>query len=142
MHEDLLQEYQQLQSDGPIDLVALLSSHPQSSSEARLKVILHDLQERWKTGQPLKVEEYVERFPELATDPDAIVALVQTERKAQFGIDTTPDISEIVQRFPQLAGPLQEQFQTINSKSPEIADPSLTISRDPNSAKAEILASR
>ena len=142
MHEDLLQEYQQLQSDGPIDLVAFLSSRPQSSSDARLKVILHDLQERWKTGQPLKVEEYVERFPDLANDPDAIVALVQTERKAQFGIDTTPEVSEIVKRFPQLAGRLLEQLHSIDSKSPEIADPFLTISRDPNSAKAEILASR
>ena len=144
MPEDLLQEYQHLQreSDGPMDLFAFLSSRPHSSSEARLKVILRDLQERWKSGRPLKVEVYIEQFPELANDPDAIVALVQTERKAQFGIDTTPDISEIVQRFPQLAGPLQEQFQTINSKSPDVADPFLTMIRNPDSSKDEILASR
>ena len=74
MPEDLLQEYQQLQSDGPIDLFAFLSSRPQSSSEARLKVILHDLQERWKSNQPWKVEDYLERFPEFGHDPDAIFA--------------------------------------------------------------------
>ena len=67
MPNDLLQEYQQLQSAGPIDIFAFLSSRPQSSSEAKLKVILHDLQERWKSGNPLKVEEYLERFPELAS---------------------------------------------------------------------------
>ena len=61
MPEDLLQEYQQLLSNGPIDLFAFLSSRPQSSYESRLKVILHDLQERWKAGRPLKVEEYIER---------------------------------------------------------------------------------
>ena len=142
MPEDLLQEYQQLLLDGPIDLIAFFSSRPQSSSEVRLKVILHDLHERWKTGRPLKVEHYVDRFPFLANDSDAIVALVQTEQKAQFGIDTTPEISEIVKRFPQLASRLLEQMHSIDSKSPEIADPFLTISRDPNSAKAEILASR
>jgi len=48
MPEDLLREYQQLQSDGPADLFAFLSSRPETSSESRLQVILHDLQERYR----------------------------------------------------------------------------------------------
>lgn len=151
MPEDLLQEYRQLQSDGPIDLFTFLASRPQSSSEMRLKVILHDLEERWKTGRPLKVEEYLERFPDLANDPQAIIALVKTEHKAQFGIDTTPEISELAIRFPQLASCLLEQLHTIDSKSPDspdspdlldLPDPFRTLSRASDSTKAEILASR
>ena len=145
MPENLLQEYQQLQSDGPIDLFAFLSSRPESSSGMRLKVIIHDLQERWKSGRPLKVEEYIARFPDLANDPQAIIALVKTEHKAQFGIDTTPEVSELAIRFPQLASRLLEQLHTIDSKSPdppESPDPFRTISRESDSSKAEILASR
>ena len=144
MPEDLLLEYQhsQRKSDRPIDLVAFLSSRPQSSFAARLNVILHDLQERWMSGLPSKVEEYLNRFPDLADDPDAVVRLVQAERKAQFGIDTTPERSEIVQRFPHLASRLPEPLHSIDSKSPEVADSLLTIRRNPDSSNDEILASR
>ena len=142
MPEDLLRKYQQLQSDGPIDLCGFLSSHPQTSSEARLKVILHDLQERWTSSQPWKVEDYLERFPEYASNPDAILALVKTERKAQFGIETTPALSEIAERFPQLASHLPEQMHSIDSKSPESSDPFRTVSRDPKSSSLDTLASR
>lgn len=151
MPEDLLLEYHQQQSDGPIDLFAFLSARPESSSEMRLKVILHDFQERWKSGRPLKVEEYLERFPDLANDPQAIIAMVKTEHQAQFGIDTTPEVSELAIRFPQLTSRLLEQLHTIDSKSPESPDPPdlpdppdpfRTISRESDSSKAEILASR
>ena len=114
----------------------------------RLKVILHDFQERWKSGRPLQVEEYLERFPDLANDPQAIIAMVKTEHQAQFGIDTTPEVSELAIRFPQLTSRLLEQLHTIDSKSPESPespespDPFRTISRESDSSKAEILASR
>ena len=124
MPVDLLQEYQQLQCDGPIDLFDFLSSHTHSSSGARLKVILHDLHERWENDRSLKVEEYLERLPELANDPEAIMALVKTEQVAQLGIDTTPEISELVKRFPLMASRFLEQLHTIDSKSPEAPDPS------------------
>ncbi len=154
MPEELLQEYLQLNSDGPVDLFAFLSSKSNSSSDAKLKVVLHDLKERWKNGNPLKIEEYLERIPELANDPQAIVALVKTEQQAQFGIDTTPDLSEIAKRFPHLASRLLEHLNTIDSKSPESPksqkspesqkslDPFQTISRDGNSSDAVMLASR
>lgn len=142
MPNTLLREYQQLLSDGPVDLPSFLSSRPQASSEAKLKVILLDLEERWKSSQLWKVEDYLERFPEYANDPDAIVALVKTERKAELGIDTTPEISELVRRFPHLASHLLEQMHTIDSKSPESPDPFRTVTRDPNSSSAVMLASR
>ncbi len=142
MPNDLLREFQHLQSESPIDLVAFLSSRPQSSAEAKLKVILHDLQERWKSAQPWKVEDYLERFPEYANDPDAIIALVKTERKAELDSETTPDIPELVHRFPHLASHLLEQMHTIDSKAPESPDPFRTVSRDPNSSSEVMLASR
>ncbi len=142
MNEDLLQEYQQLQSDGPVDLFDFLSPHTHSSSDSRLKVILHDLQERWRTGRQLKVEEYVERLPELANNPEAIMALVQTEHEAQFGTDTKPEVSELAQRFPHLAGHLLEQLHTIDFESTVAPDPFCTFSRAPEAAKEEILVSR
>ncbi len=148
MPEELLREYQKLNSDGPVDLFAFLSSKSNSSYDAKLRVVLHDLKARWKSGKPLKIEEYLERIPHLAHDPQAIMALVKTEQQAQFGIDTTPELSEVAKRFPHLASRLLEQLQTIDSKSPESPvepgspDPFKTISRDGDSSNSVMLDSR
>ena len=105
MPNTLIREYQQFLGDGPIDLFGFFSSRSQTPSEERLKVILHDLRERWKSSQPWKVEDYLERFSEYASDSDAIIALIKTERIAQLGIDTTPEISEFTQ-LPAKHSPL------------------------------------
>jgi serine/threonine protein kinase/formylglycine-generating enzyme required for sulfatase activity len=140
MPDKLLAEYQQLNSDGPVDLFDFLSSKSNSSSDAKLKVVLHDVKERWKIGKPLKLEEYLERLPELANDPQAMIALVKTEQQAQFGIDTTPELSDIAKRFPQLASRLLGDSKT--APVPESSDPFATISRERDSTNAVILASR
>ena len=135
----------QLQSDGPIDLFEFLSSRPTSSSQAKLTVISHDLYQRWKSGRPMKVEEYIEQFPEFANDPNAIIELVKTERNAAFGIDTKPEFSEVAKRFPDIASQLLEAMNTIDSKTPEsIAPPDAfsTLSGDFNSSEVNILTSR
>lgn len=142
MPEDLLQEYLKRKSSGPIDLFAFLSSRPESSCEARLKVLFHELRERWKSGMPLKVEEILERLPVLANDPEAIVALVKVEQQAQFGKDTTREISEFITRFPILAGRRREQTQTLDSESAEACDPLRTVTCDFDPSKVDILASR
>ena len=141
MPEELLREYQQLQSDGPHDLFAFLASRPRASSDAILNVILHDIQERWKSDRPRKVEEYLERLPELVNDPQAIIALVKAEQKAQFNIDTTPEISDLVKRFPMMADRMVEQKLALDSNSWRASDPDRTI-REQGTSNEELLASR
>ena len=140
MPDKLLAEYQQLNSDGPVDLFDFLSSKSNSSSDAKLKVVLHDVKVRWKIGKPLNLEVYLERLPELANDPQAMIALVKTEQQAQFGIDTTPELSDIAKRFPHLASRLLGDSKT--AQVPETSDPFATISRERDSTNTVILASR
>jgi tRNA A-37 threonylcarbamoyl transferase component Bud32 len=70
-----------------------------------------DLERRLQRGQPLRVEDYLQRFPELAQDTAGLYALVAVEYKVvrrQPGVS----VADYVQRFPQLGDQLREQFRS------------------------------
>ena len=46
-------------------------------------VMLQDQQHRWLTDQPLKVEDYLSRLPDLASNPDAKLQLVVGEFRSR-----------------------------------------------------------
>jgi hypothetical protein len=76
-------------SDSPPDLFAFLEQHNGSDAADKLAVLLQDQQHRWKTDQPLRVEEYLARLPELASDPDIKLQLAVGEFQARQNGDPT-----------------------------------------------------
>ena len=61
--------------------------------DAALKSLVHiDMERRLKKGRQTAVEEYLDRFPELATDRSAVVALIsrEFEIRKQAGSDVKP----------------------------------------------------
>jgi tRNA A-37 threonylcarbamoyl transferase component Bud32 len=70
----------------------------------RLPLLVHlvkcDLEFRQGRGEPKLIEEYVERYPELAADAEALLEVVSCELQLR---DASPDWDEIVRRFPVLA---------------------------------------
>ncbi len=58
MPEELLREYQQLNSDGPVDLFAFLSSKSNSFSDAKLKVVLHESDQSYSDPESLAKDDY------------------------------------------------------------------------------------
>src|SRR5262245_44385264 len=79
-------------------------------SATHLAEMLEDQREHWRRGEPLAVEEYVRRHPELANQPEALLDLIVQEYFCRKRRGETPELDEFLRRFPLLAGPLQIQF--------------------------------
>jgi tetratricopeptide (TPR) repeat protein/tRNA A-37 threonylcarbamoyl transferase component Bud32 len=73
-----------------------------------------ELELRLKAGEPARVETYLERYPELATDPETAVTLVAAEYELRRRREPGLTFDEYRQRFPQLAS----QFETALAPPP------------------------
>ncbi|QDT45186.1 Serine/threonine-protein kinase PrkC [Gimesia alba] len=70
-----------------------------------------ELEQRLKADQSVRVEEYVERFPELIQDHDSYQELIVAEYILRLRADSHLDISEYESRFPQLRESLIPRLQ-------------------------------
>jgi hypothetical protein len=75
-----------------------------------LRAIFADQKCRWQSGERPALEEYVERFPALADNQDALLDLVYHEFVCREAQGETADLIEYQRRFPDLAEQIAEQF--------------------------------
>src|SRR5262245_22877757 len=98
----------------PLEAHLPAPGHP-AREEAPVALACIDLERRLKAGLGARVEDYLGRFPELGSDPEAVAKLVLLEyehrRRAVPGCD--PD--EVLRRFPGLASRLQAHLHTARS---------------------------
>src|SRR5688572_25872143 len=66
----------------------------------------------WQRGEPVPLESYVQRFPELTSHPDALAALVEGEVSLREARGESPRLEEYLHRFPQCAELLIRQFSS------------------------------
>jgi hypothetical protein len=76
-----------------------------------LTQLLRDQSERWRRGQPLVVEGYLQRHPALARDEDSVLDLISNEIYLRCSLGQTPSLDEYRRRFPLLAAQIEIQFQ-------------------------------
>jgi WD40 repeat protein/serine/threonine protein kinase/tetratricopeptide (TPR) repeat protein len=86
-----------------------LPADPDQRRPALVPLLCCDLERRLRRGQPVRVEDYLERFPELGQDVAGLYELVSVEyelvrRRLGVGLD------DYLRRFPQFADRLREQF--------------------------------
>ena len=62
------------------DVFDFLATHPPSSPEERLEVLVEDQRQRWFRGHPLPIRVYLSAFPEIADRGDLVRVLVDRER--------------------------------------------------------------
>jgi hypothetical protein len=88
---------------------------PHSGSRGRgrpsVAVLMSDLRARFSRGEPVRVEEYLTRHPELAGDADAILDLIYLEIVLREEHGESPRPEEYRRRFPHLAAPLADMFE-------------------------------
>lgn len=89
-------------SDAPPDVFAYLKQHSEADPESQLAVLRFDQVQRWQTAHPLKVEDYLNRLPELAQDSDCRLELVLGEFQARQIGSNSPSLQEFLARFPDL----------------------------------------
>ena len=75
-----------------------------------LEELVHvDLEYRLKEGEPARVEEYVDRYPELS-QADLLLALIRAEYKFRQRQELGLDAGEYLQRFPECRDTLLVHF--------------------------------
>jgi hypothetical protein len=72
-----------------------------------LGLVLIDLEHRLASGEAIRVEHYLERFPELATDDVAVIDVIRTEYALRREREPTVSLDEYLTRFPQWADALE-----------------------------------
>ncbi|MDA0285200.1 MAG: serine/threonine-protein kinase, partial [Planctomycetota bacterium] len=102
-------------SDSPPDVFSFFQQHNGAADEDVLAVLLADQNLRWITDQPLKVEEYLARLPELADDPDIKLQLAVGEFQARQAAETEPNIDEYTSRFGDISDQLRSRLSELAS---------------------------
>src|SRR2546423_452154 len=75
-----------------------------------VEVLQQDQQQRWRHGQHVPVETYLQGCPSLQTNPDAILDLIVGEVLLRQELGESPTLEEYLWRFPQFAEPLRQEF--------------------------------
>ncbi len=115
MHLALANELAALwESNGsPPDVFSFLEQHADSTIQQKLELLLKDQQYRWQTDQPLKVERYLARLPDLAADSILKLQLVVGEFQARRNSDAKPSINEFTSRFSDLGDSLKSKLSEL-----------------------------
>jgi eukaryotic-like serine/threonine-protein kinase len=101
----------------PPDVFSFLEQHADSGIEQKLALLLKDQQYRWKTDQPILVEDYLARLPDLATDSNLLLELAVGEFQARLNGETKPSIDEFTSRFSDLGDSLKSKLSELISDS-------------------------
>src|SRR5262249_27225557 len=108
-----------------------------------IELVQTDLELRLKAGEAIRVEEYLTRVPDLASDRVALLEMIAAEYELRRRGEPGLSLEEYQQRFPQLYGELPEQIQRATVTAPRDtprnrSDPLLAA--PPEVAGYEILA--
>ena len=95
--EQLWHEWRQ--DRGP-ELGPFLARWPDLSPAQLLAVLRVDQQERWRRGDRVSVEAYLERVPALQGEPETVLDLVYSEVVLREKLGEAPQLEELVRRFP------------------------------------------
>jgi tetratricopeptide (TPR) repeat protein/predicted Ser/Thr protein kinase len=82
------------------------------SESARIaSVLLANQGARWRQGDPVRVEAYLEQHPGLRTDPEALLELIYHEVVLRQRRGDDPSLAEYLERFGELDGQLRLLFE-------------------------------
>jgi tetratricopeptide (TPR) repeat protein len=81
------------------------------STPASLPALCADQRARWQRGEPVRVEDYVARHPELLADTEQLLDLIYQEVVLREEAGESPRLDEYLQRFGSLAESLRPIFE-------------------------------
>ncbi len=89
---------------------------------ALLVLIPADMDQQWRRGQRVLVEEYLRRFPDLGGPPDVPFRLIEAEHQTRLRHGDKADRGSFLRRFPTRSAELDRLF----APPPEAEPPSAT----------------
>jgi WD40 repeat protein len=90
-------------------LTGLLTSCPEAERPALLSALAcAELQLRLHAGEAAQVEDYLQGFPQIAGDPEAVARLIASEFRHRFREDPAAAYASLRQRFPDWASLIEQ----------------------------------
>jgi hypothetical protein len=83
---------------------------PQQTFRDWSRLLQADQARRWQGGQPALVEAYLEQYPFLRADPEAVLQLINNEVVLREGVGDAPRLEDYLLRFPHLDAQLRDLF--------------------------------
>ncbi len=105
-------------------------SDDSSARERELaKLIPTDIEHRLRAGQAVRIEQYLERFPDVANNRVLMRQLIVAEYKLRKGQKPAPRLDEYLERFPEDQDKLRE---ILAAASPPDGESTSTLTLQPN----------
>jgi hypothetical protein len=101
----------------------ILADTAQLSLEQLATLLAVDQWERWRRGERVPAEAYLQQYPALQTDLERALELVYGEFLLREECGEAPALEEYLQRFPQYAARLEEQV-ALHRATLEVLSPS------------------
>lgn len=115
-----------------VDLQQLSNSDlKQLTREQKRFLLKMDLCKRWQQNEKPTVESYLNHWPELREDSDLVLELVSMEFSFRQGQGESPELTEIVQRFPHLEEELEQPPTAHDQDDSEATHPSASLASAP-----------
>jgi WD40 repeat protein/tRNA A-37 threonylcarbamoyl transferase component Bud32 len=103
--------------------------------ESFLQAVLLNQSTRWQRGERVLVEAYLAQLPVLRDNPEAVLDLITNEVMLRRECGEVPVLEEYLQRFPQLATELRDQFEVeraFEGETARLASPLATLGNQGN----------
>ncbi len=88
----------------------------------RLRVLVElvhiDLERRLKAGEDVQVEDYLERFPDLAADKKLAIDLISAEHRHRLRRISSVVLADYTRRFPQWSESLVDRLHKMSEQRP------------------------
>ena len=94
----------------PPDVFSFLATTTLANNRQRADILLCDQYQRWKAGNAIPVEKYLESCPELDSDESLKLELIAEEFGYQEQATGPPDLDDFLARFPFLSEAAREQL--------------------------------
>lgn len=107
----LVDWYFRVGGNGPRPSVAVgLAQHPMASPAEVTTVLCAELAHRWRNGDQVRAEEYLDQFPKVFAADENAIDLVYAEYLEREKAGQSPKPEQFVERFPQFAEALRTQI--------------------------------
>src|SRR5271155_4241202 len=92
-------------------LPALSEDDASTGSRQTSLPLIQNHRQRWRDGQRLSVEAFLQQFPPPVLDDEELLDLIYNEVVLREEDGESPELAEYLRRFPQYAGELRAQFE-------------------------------
>jgi serine/threonine protein kinase/Flp pilus assembly protein TadD len=100
-----------------------IPSDPKLTIESLAHSLAEELGARWRGGEPIPVEDYLDRNPELANYPEIAVRLIYEEMCVRRELGDEAPSHEYFQRFPQWRPSLEMVLECHRILEPDLSGP-------------------